>query len=139
MNNNIELYKEKNALGEYMYNIDKIISQCDEIYSEKTKFVNLLSHILQEKQKGFIYQLYKKCKKDFLFKMIEKTLDTMNNGGINKQDSENKRTICGTFIYYVKTSNYFTSDELKQVFFRNNQKRKERKKLYKKFNAFCIE
>ena len=90
-------------------------------------------------------------KKEFIIKTLEKTLKIMNEGGIlknninadnsentKKEKSDNLRTIGGTFIYLVKTSDILTKDELKKIFWRNKKKKEMKKKLYKSLNNLLL-
>ena len=134
-----------------LYDIDIIIKKCDSI-EDKKEFINYISQILQEKQNNsFLYQLYAIMKKEFIIKTLEKTLKIMNEGGIlknninadnsentKKEKSDNLRTIGGTFIYLVKTSDILTKDELKKIFWRNKKKKEMKKKLYKSLNNLNI-
>lgn len=123
---------------ENKYNIEIIIKKCDSI-EDKTQFINYISDILQEKKKDFLYRIYALMKKDFIIKTLEKTLNIMNSGGINKIDNENNtRSIGGTFMYLVKTSDLVDKDLIKKIFWRNNKKKKMKKKLCKSFNKLDI-
>ena len=120
------------------YNVEVIIKKCDSI-EDKTKLINYLSEILQEKKKDILYRLYALIKKDFIIKTLEKTLNIMNSGGIKKiDDDKNMRSVGGTFMYLIKTSDVINEDLLKKIFWRNNKKKKMKKKLYKSFNKLDI-
>ena len=120
------------------YNVEVIIKKCDSI-EDKTQLINYLSEILQEKKKDILYRLYALMKKDFIIKTLEKTLNIMNSGGIKKiDDDKNMRSIGGTFMYLIKTSDVINEDLLKKIFWRNNKKKKMKKKLYKSFNKLGI-
>ena len=114
------------------------IKKCDSI-EDKTQLINYLSEILQEKKKDILYRLYALMKKDFIIKTLEKTLNIMNSGGIKKiDDDKNMRSVGGTFMYLIKTSDVINEDLLKKIFWRNNKKKKMKKKLYKSFNKLDI-
>ena len=120
------------------YNVEVIIKKCDSI-EDKTQLINYLSEILQEKKKDILYRLYALMKKDFIIKTLEKTLHIMNSGGIKKiDDDKNMRSVGGTFMYLIKTSDVINEDLLKKIFWRNNKKKKMKKKLYKSFNKLDI-
>ena len=120
------------------YNVEVIIKKCDRI-EDKTQLINYLSEILQEKKKDILYRLYALMKKDFIIKTLEKTLHIMNSGGIKKiDDDKNMRSVGGTFMYLIKTSDVINEDLLKKIFWRNNKKKKMKKKLYKSFNKLDI-
>jgi len=120
------------------YNVEVIIKKCDSI-EDKTQLINYLSEILQEKKKDILYRLYALMKKDFIIKTLEKTLNIMNSGGIKKiDDDKNMRSVGGTFMYLIKTSDVINEDLLKKIFWRNNKKKKRKKKLYKSFNKLDI-
>ena len=120
------------------YNVEVIIKKCDSI-EDKTQLINYLSEILQEKKKDILYRLYALMKKDFIIKTLEKTLNIMNSGGIKKiDDDKNMRSVGGTFMYLIKTSDVINEDLLKKIFWRNNKKKKIKKKLYKSFNKLDI-
>ena len=133
-----------------IYDIENIIKKCDSI-EDKNQFINYVAEILHENQKSFLYQIYSILKKDYIIKTLEKTLKIMNEGGvlktnINKEDLENNkdenqnniRTIGGTFIYLVKTSDLISKDILKKIFWRNKKKKIMKKKLYKSLNKLNI-
>ena len=63
----------------------------------------------------------------------------MNSGGMTKlDDNKNKRSIGGTFMYLVKTSNSINEDLIKKIFWRNNKKKKMKRKLYKSLDKLDI-
>ena len=120
------------------YNVEVIIKKCDSI-EDKTQLINYLSEILQEKKKDILYRLYALMKKDFIINTLEKTLNIMNSGGIKKiDDDKNMRSVGGTFMFLIKTSDVINEDLLKKIFWRNNKKKKMKKKLYKSFNKLGI-
>ena len=120
------------------YNVEVIIKKCDSI-EDKTQLINYISEILQEKKKDILYRLYALMKKEFIIKTLEKTLNIMNSGGIKKiDDDKNMRSVGGTFMYLIKTSDVINEDLLKKIFWRNNKKKKMKKKLYKSFNKLGI-
>ena len=120
------------------YNVEVIIKKCENI-EDKTQFINYISEILKEKEKDILYRLFALTKKDFIIKTLEKTLNIMNSGGMNKKDNDkNIRSIGGTFIYLIKTSDLMNDDLIKKIFWRNKKKKKLKKKLYKSFNKFSI-
>ena len=120
------------------YNVEVIIKKCDSI-EDKTQLINYISEILQEKKKDILYRLYALMKKEFIIKTLEKTLNIMNSGGIKKiDDDKNMRSVGGTFMYLIKTSDLINEDIIKKIFWRNNKKKKMKKKLYKSFNKLDI-
>ena len=120
------------------YNVEVIIKKCDSI-EDKTQLINYISEILQEKKKDILYRLYALMKKEFIIKTLEKTLNIMNSGGIKKiDDVKNMRSVGGTFMYLIKTSDLINEDIIKKIFWRNNKKKKMKKKLYKSFNKLDI-
>lgn len=141
---NIPFGKEVNLNGKQEYNTDKILKECENIYSDRNKFVEYLSNLLNEKQKDLLVRLYSIADKKFIFLMIEKTLKTMNEGGmeVNQGKSENNnvkiRTISGTFMSLIKKSDVLTPKEIKNIFWRNNKKKKEKKKFVKKFDKMMV-
>ena len=133
-----------------LYEIEVIIKKCDSI-EDKKEFINYVSQILNEKQNAFLYQLYAIMKKDFIIKKLEKTLKIMNEDGIAKNNTNNEpleenntennnniRSIGGTFIHLVKTSELLSKDELKKIFWRNKKKKDMKRKLYKSLNKLNI-
>ena len=120
------------------YTVEVIIKKCDSI-EDKTQLINYISEILQEKKKDILYRLYALMKKEFIIKTLEKTLNIMNSGGIKKiDDDKNMRSVGGTFMYLIKTSDLINEDIIKKIFWRNNKKKKMKKKLYKSFNKLDI-
>ena len=131
-----------------LYDIEFIIKKCESIENKK-EFINYVSQILKEKNNSFLYQIYAIKKKDFIVKTLEKTLKIMNDGGIEKNanktetsKSENEkemRSIGGTFIHLVKTSDLISKDLLKKIFWRNKKKKEFKRKLLKSFNKLSID
>lgn len=129
-----------------LYDVEIIIKKCDNIENKK-EFINYVAQIIKEKNPSFLYQIYAVLKRDFIIKTLEKTLKIMNEGGISKnekseitngEDGGNIRSIGGTFIYLVKTSELISKDMLKKIFWRNKKKKEIKKKLYKSFNKLNI-
>ena len=131
-----------------LYDIELIIKKCDSIENKK-EFINYVSQILKENNNSFLYQIYAIKKKDFIVKTLEKTLKIMNDGGIEKntnktesskhENEKNMRSIGGTFIHLVKTSDLITKDLLKKIFWRNKKKKELKRKLLKSFNKLSID
>ena len=134
-----------------IYDVENIIKKCDSI-EDKKQFIDFVSETLHEKQKAFLYQIYAILKRDFIVKTLEKTLRIMNEGGIEKnngnkkeisnnkieENNENIRSIGGTFIHLVKTSDLISKDIIKKIFWRNTKKKGMKKKLYKSLNKLNI-
>ena len=131
-----------------LYDIELIIKKCDSIENKK-ELINYVSQILKENNNSFLYQIYAIKKKDFIVKTLEKTLKIMNDGGIEKntnktesskhENEKNMRSIGGTFIHLVKTSDLITKDLLKKIFWRNKKKKELKRKLLKSFNKLNID
>ena len=131
-----------------LYDIELIIKKCDSIENKK-EFINYVSQILKENNNSFLYQIYAIKKKDFIVKTLEKTLKIMNDGGIEKninktepskpENEKEMRSIGGTFIYLVKTSDLISKDLLKKIFWRNKKKKDLKRKLLKSFNKLNID
>ena len=131
-----------------LYDIELIIKKCDSIENKK-EFINYVSQILKENNNSFLYQIYAIKKKDFIVKTLEKTLKIMNDGGIEKntnktesskhENEKNMRSIGGTFIHLVKTSDLMSKDLLKKIFWRNKKKKDLKRKLLKSFNKLNID
>ena len=114
------------------------------------EFINYVSQILEEKQNSFLYQIFAIMKKDFIIKTLEKTLKIMNEGGLVKKNingysegntinnNNNIRSVGGTFIYLVKSSDLLSKDILKKIFWKNKKKKEMKRKLYKSFNKLNI-
>ncbi len=120
------------------YNTEAIIEKCEKI-EDKKEFINYVSSIIKEKNIQFLYVIYKLYSKQLIIKLLEKTLKTINEGGIKKNDSESNRTIGGTFMYYIKNNEIISKDDIKKIFWRKSQGRKNKKKLYKKMIKLGIE
>lgn len=116
-------------------NVNKIIEELQSIEDKKI-FVKKVAEILQEKQLNMLYQLYHFYKKGFILNFLEKSLKIYNDGGMDKtaQKDGEKRTLSGTFIKLVKTSGVITKEEMKFIFWKNQKKKREKKKLIKNFN-----
>ena len=131
-----------------LYDIELIIKKCDSIENKK-EFINYVSQILKENNNSFLYQIYAIKKKDFIVKTLEKTLKIMNDGGIEKntnkaesskhENEKEMRSIGGTFIHLVKTSDLISKDLLKKIFWRNKKKKELKRKLLKSFNKLSID
>lgn len=137
--------KEVNLNGEYIYNVEKILSECEAKYKDKNSFIEYLSKILNEKQKDLLLRLYSIADKQFILSILEKTLKVINEGGIPKKDvnsqtelKENVRTVSGTFLYLIKQSDVLSKKDIKRIFWRNNAKKKEKKKFTNKFDKLNI-
>lgn len=137
--------KEVNLNGEYIYNVEKILSECEAKYKDKNSFIEYLSKILNEKQKDLLLRLYSIADKQFILSILEKTLKVMNEGGIPKKDVNsqtdlkgNVRTVSGTFLYLIKQSDVLSKKDIKRIFWRNNAKKKEKKKFTNKFDKLNI-
>ena len=137
--------KEVNLNGEYIYNVEKILSECEAKYKDKNSFIEYLSKILNEKQKDLLLRLYSIADKQFILSILEKTLKVINEGGIPKKDvnsqtelKENVRTVSGTFLYLIKQSDVLSKKDIKRIFWRNNAKKKEKKKFNNKCDKLNI-
>ena len=119
------------------YNTEAIIEKCEKI-EDKKEFINYVSSIIKEKNIQFLYVIYKLYSKQLIIKLLEKTLKTINEGGIKKINCEQNRTIGGTFIYYIKINDNINKDDLKKIFWRKTKGRKEKKKLCKKMNKLVL-
>lgn len=137
--------KEVNLNGEYIYNVEKILSECEAKYKDKNSFIEYLSKILNEKQKDLLIRLYSIADKQFILSILEKTLKVINEGGIPRNDvnsqtelKKNVRTVSGTFLYLIKQSDVLSKKDIKRIFWRNNAKKKEKKKFTNKFDKLNI-
>ena len=119
------------------YNIEAIIEKCEKM-EKKKEFIDYITSLLKEKNNQFLYVLYKLYSKKLIIKILEKTLKTINEGGIKKINCEQNRTIGGTFIYYIKINDNINKDDLKKIFWRKTKGRKEKKKLCKKMNKLVL-
>ena len=137
--------KEVNLNGEYIYNVEKILVECEAKYNDKKSFIEYLSKLLNEKQKDLLLRLYSIAEKQFILSILEKTLKVINEGGITKNNvnsqtdsKENVRTVSGTFLYLIKQSDVLSKKDIKRIFWRNNAKKKEKKKFNNKFDKLNI-
>ena len=137
--------KEVNLNGEYIYNVEKILVECEAKYNDKNSFIEYLSKLLNEKQKDLLLRLYSIVEKQFILSILEKTLKVINEGGITKNNvnsqtdsKENVRTVSGTFLYLIKQSDVLSKKDIKRIFWRNNAKKKEKKKFNNKFDKLNI-
>lgn len=137
--------KEVNLNGEYIYNVEKILVECEAKYNDKNSFIEYLSKLLNEKQKDLLLRLYSIAEKHFILSILEKTLKVINEGGITKNNvnsqtdsKENVRTVSGTFLYLIKQSDVLSKKDIKRIFWRNNAKKKEKKKFNNKFDKLNI-
>ena len=140
------LGKEVNLNGEYIYNVEKILVECEAKYNDKNSFIEYLSKLLNEKQKDLLLRLYSIAEKQFILSILEKTLKVINEGGITKNNvnsqtdsKENVRTVSGTFLYLIKQSDVLSKKDIKRIFWRNNAKKKEKKKFNNKFDKLNIQ
>ena len=137
--------KEVNLNGEYIYNVEKILVECEAKYNDKNLFIEYLSKLLNEKQKDLLLRLYSIAEKQLILSILEKTLKVINEGGITKNNvnsqtdsKENVRTVSGTFLYLIKQSDVLSKKDIKRIFWRNNAKKKEKKKFNNKFDKLNI-
>ena len=137
--------KEVNLNGEYIYNVEKILVECEAKYNDKNSFIEYLSKLLNEKQKDLLLRLYSIAEKHFILSILEKTLKVINEGGITKNNvnsqtdsKENVRTVSGTFLYLIKQNDVLSKKDIKRIFWRNNAKKKEKKKFNNKFDKLNI-
>ena len=137
--------KEVNLNGEYIYNVEKILVECEAKYNDKNSFIEYLSKLLNEKQKDLLLRLYSIAEKQFILSILEKTLKVINEGGVTKNNvnsqtdsKENVRTVSGTFLYLIKQSDVLSKKDIKRIFWRNNAKKKEKKKFNNKFDKLNI-
>ena len=72
-------------------------------------------------------------------------MKVINEGGITKNNvnsqtdsKENVRTVSGTFLYLIKQSDVLSKKDIKRIFWRNNAKKKEKKKFNNKFDKLNI-
>ena len=137
--------KEVNLNGEYIYNVEKILVECEAKYNDKNSFIEYVCKLLNEKQKHVLLRLYSRAVKQFILSILEKTLKVINEGGITKNNvnsqtdsKENVRTVSGTFLYLIKQSDVLSKKDIKRIFWRNNAKKKEKKKFNNKFDKLNI-
>ena len=137
--------KEVNLNGEYIYNVEKILVECEAKYNDKNLFIEYLSKLLNEKQKDLLLRLYSIAEKQLILSILEKTLKVINEGGITKNNvnsqtdsKENVRTVSGTFLYLIKQNDVLSKKDIKRIFWRNNAKKKEKKKFNNKFDKLNI-
>ena len=83
--------KEVNLNGEYIYNVEKILVECEAKYNDKNSFIEYLSKLLNEKQKDLLLRLYSIAEKQFILSILEKTLKVINKGGITKNNENNPK------------------------------------------------
>ena len=65
------LGKEVNLNGEYIYNVEKILVECEAKYNNKNSFIEYLSKLLNEKQKDLLL-INQPCSQNFYTKTNEK-------------------------------------------------------------------
>ena len=69
--------KEVNLNGEYIYNVEKILVECEAKYNDKNSFIEYLSKLLNEKQKDLLLRLYSIAEKQFILStFINKSIFT---------------------------------------------------------------
>ena len=136
--------KEVNLNKDYIYNVEKILLECESKYDNKNTFIDYLSKLLNEKQKDLLMRLYSIADKKFILSILEKTLNAINEGGIEKKNTinteptQNVRSVSGTFLYLIKKSEVLSKKDIKRIFWRNNAKKKEKKKFNKQFDKLNI-
>ena len=129
--------KEINLNGEIKYNIEKIISECED--KENEPFVSYVSMVLKEERKDLIGEIYKEIGKDFIIHILKKTLEIENNGGMQKGGgAQGRKTTGGIFFFQIKISDLAPRDVIKKVFKINYKQRNERKKVYRKLQKLLI-
>lgn len=138
------------------FNVDEIIEKCKE--KDGNELLNYMCVIMHEKKKVILESLYKELGKDFLIAMLEKTLETENNGGLikgkciyakkkeEKKSNENnesiendnpKKSTGGIFFTLIKTN-----PEAKVILNRasklDSKEARQRKKVYKLMDKLNI-
>ena len=78
--------KEVNLNGEYIYNVEKILVECEAKYNDKNSFIEYLSKLLNEKQKDLLLRLYSIAEKQFILSILEKTLKVINEGWLHHEN-----------------------------------------------------
>ncbi|MCQ2816633.1 MAG: hypothetical protein MJ252_05120 [archaeon] len=137
--------QEKNLKGELKYNTEKILNEAKSLKEDKRSFVSYVGKILNTNDVRFLFSLYALFDFNFVLNLLEKTLNIMNEGGMNKEEEnhkEEKRTICGTFMKLIKTSERINKKDLQKIFYKSQKSkasRKRRKKIYKKLNNLSLE
>ena len=128
------------------YDVFSIVSKCESL-DTKEALCAYVGEIIEEKRTDFLTGIYNMKGKEFLVKMLEKTLKIMNEGGmlkkklVDESDPENAlnfRTVGGTFINVVKETGEFSKDVYKRMFYRNYASRNKRRKLYKKLDKLSL-
>ena len=85
-NNDNCINSQITSLKKNTFNVDEIIEKCKE--KNGNELLNYMCVIMHEKKKFILESLYKELGKDFLIAMLEKTLETENNGGLVKGKSK---------------------------------------------------
>lgn len=131
--------KELNLNGEYKYNIEKIIKECN--IKEGTQLIKYVSQILNEPKEDLIAEIYKELGKDFIISYLNKTLNIENNGGMSKLSSsqtKEKKSPGGVFFYLMKTNDPSVKSIIKKVFHINYKERNQRKKVYRQLDKLNL-
>ena len=155
-NNDNCINSQISSLKKNTFNVDEIIEKCKE--KNGNELLNYMCVIMHEKKKCILESLYKELGKDFLIAMLEKTLETENNGGLvkgksqyakkkeekksneNNQSIENdnpKKSTGGIFFTLIKTN-----PEAKVIMNRaakiDSKEARQRKKVYKLMDKLNI-
>lgn len=126
-----------------LYNIDKIIPNLKA--KDGVSLASDIAMILNEKRKDIIEKCFILIEKEQLIFFVEKTLNILNEGGMNKiiyntssNQAENKKSPGGIFFHLIKTQSGLNKSELKQLFEINYKNRRERKKILQKLQNVII-
>ena len=155
-NNNNCINSQISSIKKKPFNVDEIIEKCKE--KDGNELLNYMCVIMHEKKKFILESLYKELGKDFLIAMLEKTLETENNGGLikgkciyakkkeEKKSNENnesiendnpKKSTGGIFFTLIKTN-----PEAKVILNRasklDSKEARQRKKVYKLMDKLNI-
>ena len=155
-NNDNCINSQISSIKKKPFNVDEIIEKCKE--KDGNELLNYMCVIMHEKKKFILESLYKELGKDFLIAMLEKTLETENNGGLikgkciyakkkeEKKSNENnesiendnpKKSTGGIFFTLIKTN-----PEAKVILNRasklDSKEARQRKKVYKLMDKLNI-
>ncbi len=156
INNDNCINSQISSIKKQPFNVDEIIEKCKE--KDGNELLNYMCVIMHEKKKVILESLYKELGKDFLIAMLEKTLETENNGGLikgkciyakkkeEKKSNENnesiendnpKKSTGGIFFTLIKTN-----PEAKVILNRasklDSKEARQRKKVYKLMDKLNI-
>ena len=82
------------------FNIDKILYKCKNLNG--FKLVSFIGQIMKEPKLKYLMMVFRALGKDYVLNKFEKALEIENNGGMNINKTNEKKTTGGIFFTLIK-------------------------------------